>query len=205
MEASWYLAYKVSESDGGVGISRNRNHRCIKYFNSLRIESCSTETTMSYLRILSKSSLEKLRKLLGAGVGLGVARKRPTIAAPSVCCTIGCILTCVDAGAEVPYETLLNPSLPCQADGIGFIFYEQRRTLSCTIRFSKVVVREREDAMSRIPMAFVRAAESGIFLNVWFTYEDNLLEVIGINEATVNCAYVEELQLENVLLPIELV
>ena len=75
MEASWYLAYKVSESDGGVGISRNRNHRCIKYFNSLRIESCSTETTMSYLRILSKSSLEKLRKLLGAGVGLGLARK----------------------------------------------------------------------------------------------------------------------------------
>jgi hypothetical protein len=203
MEAFWYLVYKLAGNS--IGISTERKQRIIRYYNTLRMELCCNNDTLSYLRILSKPSLAALRKVLGAGVGLGLAKKRPTKTKPVGCCTIGGLLTSVECGAEVPYEVFLEPDHHCGRDGIDFIYYEKNRCLTCTVRFSKIVVNEKTVATSRIPTAVVTSPESGVYLNVWFLHDQNLLEVVAIDEISATCAFVEETNKENIELPLELV
>jgi hypothetical protein len=76
---------------------------------------------------------------------------------------------------------MLKPESQCAVDGIDFIYSEQNRYLSCNVCFTKNVVREEADARSRIASAKVSNPESGVYLDVWFQYDDSLLEVIEIN------------------------
>ncbi len=202
MESFWYLVYKIGSQ--GIGVSTHRKQTMIKYYNTLKMERCTRLHTLSYLRILSTPALDALRSVLGVGVGLGLAKKRPTKAKTLQYCTIGSILTSIECGPEVPYEVQLTPDCPCAVNGIDFIYYEQNRCLSCTVRFSKVVVREEADATSRIATAEVENIESGVYLNVWFHYENCLLEVVAINADTATCTYVEQ-PAENIELPLQLV
>lgn len=66
-------------------------------------------------------ALNALRQVLGLGIGLGLAKRRPTKSAPIVYCSIGGILTSVECGPEIPYELLISPNHPCAMDGIDFI------------------------------------------------------------------------------------
>jgi hypothetical protein len=202
MGAFWYLVFRLSGNS--VGITKQRKQRIIKYFNSLQLELCCSDVTVSYLRIITKNSLLALRQVLGAGVGLGLAKKRPTKAVPLSNCTIGCILTSIECVPELPYDVFLQPDTPCGCDGIDFIFYEQHRTLLCTIRFSKIVVRDKHVAMDRIPSAIVKSSESGIYVNVWFLYEISLVKVVAINDQSVTCIYVKEPNNGTIEIPIEL-
>jgi hypothetical protein len=94
MEAFWHLVFKIS--DYGIGTTRKRNQRLVKYYNMLQIELDQCEFRLTYLRILSQSSLVALRRVLGCGVGLGLAVKRPKASNPEFCCRIG--------GIQVPYS-----------------------------------------------------------------------------------------------------
>jgi hypothetical protein len=56
-----------------------------------------------------------------------------------------------------------------------------------------MVVNEEAVATSRIPMAHVNASlESGVCVNFWFHYNDDLLEVSAVDRSTVTCIYVEQ-------------
>lgn len=203
MEAFWYLAYKI----GGVGVGACtvKSQSVTKYFNTLRMECCSKRNTLSYIRIMSRSALTATRKVLGHGVGVGLAKKRPTKAMPTDCCTIGCMLTSIDCSDEIPYEVLLKPDAPCTANGIDFVYSEQNRYLSCTVRFTKVTVSTADVATCRISSADVGASpESGVYVSVWFKYNNALLEVVAINGETVLCTYVEEAE-DDIELPMQLV
>ncbi len=105
----------------------------------------------------------------------------------------------------MPYEVQLNPDCNCAADGIDFIYSEHSHTLSCTIRFTKVVVKVETDATRRLATAEVtNSPQSGVYLNVWFQHNGCLLEVVAINGNIATCSYVEETQ-ENINLPLEVV
>jgi hypothetical protein len=204
MEAFWYLAYRLMGKSIGTSIVRKQS--TTKYYNTLSMELCCKENTMNYLRILSMPALNALRQVLGLGIGLGLAKRRPTKSAPIVYCSIGGILTSVECGPEIPYELLISPNHPCAMDGIDFIFYEQTRTLSCSIRFTKIVVSDEAVATSRIPMARVTtSAESGVYVNVWFHHNAELFEVTAIDNNTVTCINVEQPESQPVTLPLNLV
>lgn len=205
MEAFWYLVYRVGKH--AVGTSCYRKQSVIKYYNTLRMECCSKLNTLSYLRVLSEPALHALRQVLGLGTGLGISKKRPTKANPLQHCTIGCIMTAVEVGPDIPYEVLLKPDCSASVDGIDFVYSEQNRCLSTTIRFTKVVVHDEHVATSRIASAEVlNNKDSGIYLSVWFKYGESLLEVTAIDEDNnkVTCSYVDELS-DNIELPINVV
>jgi hypothetical protein len=93
------------------------------------MELCCNNITLSYLHIISVAALSSLCKVLGSGIGLGLAKKRPTKASQSNYCTIGVYLTSVEIKVEVPVELLFDPEAHCRADGIDLIYYDQHRTL----------------------------------------------------------------------------
>jgi hypothetical protein len=193
MECFWYLVQRVGAD--GLFTSTNRKQCLIKYFSCLRMEAITKLNTISYLRILSQQSLQALRGVLGAGTGLGLARKRPTKSSPIQCCQIGGLMTSVECIVDVPDYVVEKPESNYTANGIDFIYYEQSRCLSCIVRFTKITVNTEEDATSRIAGAIVEhIPESGVYVTVWFSYEDRLLEVVAIHNETrtVTCSYVEQ-------------
>ncbi len=109
----------------------------------------------------------------------------------------------IESDEEPPYKILLQPDHPCAMDGIKFIFYEKAQCLSCTVHYSKLVVNDSIVATARMPSAVVSNTVSGVYLNVWFLHNQNLLEVVAINETT--CSYVEETNRDLIELPLELV
>jgi hypothetical protein len=203
MESFWYLVYRVGRV--GIGISTVRSQSVTKYFNTLRMEYCQKSNTVSYLRILTQSAMKAIRKVLGLGIGVGLAKKRPTKSMPLGVCTIGGIMTSIDCPEEIPFDVMLKPDRFCSADGIDFIYSEQNRYLTCAVRFSKVTVNSAEDAKNRIAMADVSySPESGVYVSVWFKYNNALLEVINIDGDNVTCSFVQELH-DDIQLPLNLV
>jgi hypothetical protein len=144
------LVFSFRIGTKGIGVSTQHKQCVIKYFNTLRMECYSKCSTLSFLCILSYPALEVTRNVLGLGVGFGLAKRRPTKVTPVGYCTIGGILTSVECGLQVPYEVLLNPHCNYAADDIDFIYSEQKHSLSCTIRFTKIVVKVESDATRRL-------------------------------------------------------
>jgi hypothetical protein len=203
MESFWYLVYRVGRV--GIGVSTVRSQSVTKYFNTLRMEYCRKSNTLSYLRILTRSALKAIRTVLGLGVGVGLAKKRPTKSMPIGFCTVGGVMTSIDCSEEIPCEVLLKHNAPCSTDGIDFIYSEQNRYLTCTVRFTKVTVNTAEDARKRIATADVSySPESGVYVGVWFKYNHSLLEVTAVNGDHVTCSYVQELE-DDIVLPVNLV
>jgi hypothetical protein len=205
MEAFWYLVFKMS--DNGIGATKKRVQRIVKYYNSLQIELAKCEIRLTYLWILSQSSLVALRRVLGCGVGLGLAVKRPKVSNPEFYCRIGGILTSVECPAEVPYSIFLKPDESCSVDGIDFMFCEEHRSLTCTIKFSKLIVTDENVAKARLPSAVVgdEVIESGVYIGAWFLHNQNVLEVITITDEFVTCSHVQEPDSPTIDLPIALV
>jgi hypothetical protein len=169
------------------------------------MECCSLGNTVTFLRIFSLPALVAVCQVLGSGVGLGLAKKRPTKSMPTQYCPIGDILTSVECGPQVPAEMLVKPDRSCSANGIDFIYSKRNRNLTCTICFSKITVKVEADATSRITIANVNEnPQSGVYVNVWFQYNGSLLEVQAINGNDCICSYVEE-ELDNVNLPLHIV
>lgn len=90
-------------------------------------------SNLTYLRILSKSSLTTLKEVLGAGVGLGLAVNHPTKQRPVGYCTINCNFTSIECEEVEPEEVIKNPRIKCAANGIDLVYSEENRILSCHI------------------------------------------------------------------------
>jgi hypothetical protein len=163
------------------------------------MECTSKLDTLSYLRVLSEPALQALRQVLGLGMGLGISKKPPTKPNP--------LHHCMEVGAEVPYEVLLKPDCQASIDGIDFIYSEQNRWLSTTVRLTKVVVNDEHVATSRIASAEVLInKDNRIYLSIWFKYGESLLEVTAMYEVNnrVTCSYVDEIS-HDIVLPISIV
>jgi hypothetical protein len=204
MECFWYLVFKVGGE--GIGTTIFRNQVVIKYYNTLRMERITKQNTLTFLRILSRSGLVATRRVLGLGLGLGLAKDRPTKQSPISHCSITNILASIECENVVPREVALKPHRPCGANGIDFIYSEQNRSLTCTIRFSKIVVNEPVDATSRIALADITSAPvSSVYPGVWFKYNNSLWEVIQVDGIAVICSDVEDEYNENIQLPLNVV
>ena len=203
MESFMYLSHKIQGHAVGTSIMRNQ---CVtKYLNTLKMECYVKTNVLTYVRILTAPALNALRKILGTGIGLGLTSGRPTKKNPVGYCTIRSIMTSLECGPVVPPDVILKPEVRCFTNGIDFIFSEQNRNLNCKIRFTKITISEAADAISRLATAEVTTAESGIYDNVWFQHENNLLEVIKVNGDVVTCKFVEEDDQDNIQLPLGLV
>lgn len=179
-ESFWYLAYKLAEYS--VHITVQRKQRGVKYYKSLKMESCVKQSTLTHLRILSKPGLSALQRVLGAGIGLGLAVNRPTKNRPVGYCSINSIFTSIDCGEIVPASVTSDPKSRCTADGIDFLFSEENRILSCHVRFKKITVTRAEDVTCRLPSAYVGTISSGVYLEALFYYENILYEVVEIDD-----------------------
>jgi hypothetical protein len=203
MESFWYLVYRIGRV--GLGVSMVRSQSVTKYFSTLRMEYCRKSNTLSYLQILTRSALKAIRTVLSRGVGVGLAKKRPTKSLPIGCCSVGGILMSVDCSEDIPHEVLLKHNAPCAADGIDFVYSEQNHYLTCTVRFTKVTVNTAEDVRKRNATADVSySPESGVYVSVWFKYNHSLLEVTAVNGDHVTCSYVQELE-DDIVLPVNFV
>ncbi len=120
---------------------------------------------------------------------------------------IGGILTSVECPAEVPYSIFLKLDESCSVVGINFMFYEEHRSLTCTIRFSKLIVTDENVAKARLPSAVVRdeVIKSGVYIGAWFLHDQKVLEVIRIRDEFVTCSHVQEPDSPAIDLPIALV
>jgi len=179
--------------------------RAIKYYNSLKMESVVKNTTCIYIRIVSKAGLSALRKILGNGIGLGLAVARPTKQSPVSCCRINNNFTsieCEDIGAHEMIP--LKPHICCTSNGIDFNYSEENRILSCHVRFMNLVIKSPEDVTSRLPTAEVLQLSTGVFPAALFQYNNIVYEVLEVNDVDhlVTCAPVQDFDAAEVLLPV---
>jgi len=112
-DSFYYLLYKLANEYVQCAVTRKQ--RAIKYYNSLKMESVVKNTTCIYIRIVSKAGLSALRKILGNGIGLGLAVARPTKQSPVSCCRINNNFTsieCEDIGAHEMIPEDVTSRLP---------------------------------------------------------------------------------------------
>ncbi len=156
---------------------------------------------------MSKPGLSALQRVLGAGIGLGLAVNRPTKCRPVGYCSVSSIFTSVECGELVPTAVTSDPKSRCTANGIDLLFSEENRILSCHVRFKKITVTRAEDVTCRLPSAYVEAISSGVYLEALFYYENVLFEVIEIddNSSLVKSASVQDTDVGDIILPLEVV
>jgi len=87
-----YIAHKLQDASI-VKCRISKSQRGIKYYDDLKSESAIKVIDVTYLRVLTKSSLNELKTILGVGVGIGSTQYRPSKTRPLQYCTINSILT----------------------------------------------------------------------------------------------------------------
>jgi len=199
-----YLAHKMRDAST-VKCRSSKNQRSIKYYDNLKSESTTKVVDVTYLRVLTESSLKELRTILGVGVGIGSTQYRPSKTRPLQYCTINSVLTSVECGSVLPAQVSKKPLVPCLTDGIELSYYEQNSTLSCHVRFSRLRVVSSEVVTSRITAANVIAENPGAYEGAWFQYNGNTFEVRRIESGVCFCRSVEEEGVEIQRFPINLV
>ena len=117
------------------------------------MESTVRESSFHYGRILLKPGLDCLRKVLGNGVGLGLAVAHPTKQRPVSYCLINSNFTYIDCGDVTPKEIVRNPKLRCLSNGIDFSYSVENWILSCHVRFINMTVKSPLDVTSRMVTA----------------------------------------------------
>jgi len=202
-DSFYYLLYKLANEYVQCAVTRKQ--RAIKYYNSLKMESVVKNTTCIYIRIVSKAGLSALRKILGNGIGLGLAVARPTKQSPVSCCRINNNFTSIECEDIVAHEmNPLKPHIRCTSNGIDFNYSEENRILSCRVRFMNLVIKSPEDVTSRLPTAEVLQLSTGVFPAALFQYNNIVYEVLEVNDVDhlVTCAPVQDFDAAEVLLPV---
>jgi hypothetical protein len=171
IESFLFLRFKLSDAFHDYF---ERKEKTIIYYNTLEMEARTNTVKKNYININTAESLQLLREILGDGIGLGLAKERPTKRNPWGVCSINNILTSL----EVPDDT--SAEVTNTMDGVYLMYTEEKRLLTCNVRFSKVNVIRVEDVTSRLPDARVEEAETGAYVNAWFQLNGALHEVVNI-------------------------
>jgi hypothetical protein len=144
-DAFHYIVHKMHDAST-IKKCISKNQWSIKYYDDLKSESASKVVDITYLRVLTKSSLKELRNILGVGVGIGSTQYKPSKIRPLQYCTINSILTSIECNPILPAQFLRKPLLPCFTDGLELSYYEQNKTLSCHIWFTRLRIASPEVA-----------------------------------------------------------
>lgn len=200
-----YLIYHANEQSVLKGYF-TRKQRLVKYYDTLKCESTTKLNRIMYIRILTQSSLASIRRILGIGISVGVAKTKPTKARPTQYCSIGSYLTSIECREVLPVYLTRSPLLSYNQDGIDFFYNVQNNSLRCNVRFTKISVNTAEIATARIPTADVitEQEEPVAFVGALFSYEEDTYEVVSILDGGCQCKsmYDEEVIIE---LPLDLV
>lgn len=175
----------------------------ILYYDSLLMEAKSVFIRKHYIRIVSNQGLDSLQRILGAGVGLGMTKSKPTKKYLIVNCSIGSSITSLELENEIPQHFYHNPLSPYTGNLIDFIYSEPsyvanlRHThfkysliffLSCFVHHTKLVITDAEVVQSRLCKARVLEQPiSGAYVNATFLYNNDLFIVMSIDFDLATC------------------
>jgi hypothetical protein len=145
-----------------------RKQRAVKYYSSLIMESFVKQSTLIYLRVVSKAALNTLRQRLSKGIRLGLSARCPTKSNPIGYCRISSTFTSIECLDNAPADAIANPRTKCSSNEIDLIFSEENHILSGRVRFQKMVVNNSANVTSRLLVAFVAGVQSSVHLELCF-------------------------------------
>lgn len=187
-EAFCYLCHRLSSET--MISSDARKQTFILYYDTLGMEARANYITKTHLRIVTKPALSLLQQMLGIGVGLGLTKRRPTKKSPLVHCTVGSFLTAVEVGENLPVELVADPKKRYHGDSVEFLYTEESRQLTCTVRYSKMIINTHAVATSRIRTAEVhKNVLAGAYVDANFHYNGELMTILSIQNDFATCRY----------------
>ena len=190
-EAFCYLLHKLSAVS--VTASASRKQAMTMYYDSLTLEAKSNYITKTSLQIVSKHGLHSLQQMLGIGVGLGLTKRKPTKRLPLVHCMEGSYLTSLELADEIPDELLRKPHVRWMEDSVHLIYTEESRQLSVVIRYSKLIINNKDVVLSRLPTAEVhRRVIGGAYVSSNFHYKGELMTVLQIDGNVAKCRIIND-------------
>jgi hypothetical protein len=192
-EAFYYLSSKLRSNADVVFHSIERKQRFVLYYDDLSMKNDVRVNNIHVIRVLTHNALKALRSILGVGVGIALAKPHPTKCNPIAYCSLGDIITSVEAPPEIPREALSKPLIRSPANAVDFFYTYQSQSLQCNVRFSKLVVATESVAITRIPTAAIHGHQVVAYSGAMFFYgeDNNLLTVGEIENAMATCSYSE--------------
>jgi hypothetical protein len=171
-----------------------RKQRHVIYRDDLSMRSVSTSNVVHLSRFLTKDSLIILRKVLGAGIGVGLGKARPTKARPESYCCINDKITTLEMSDDVPRQYIEKPFCRLNSNGVDFFYTVQTQSLQCNLHYSKVVVTCEQVVLSKIPSASVRPSQMIPYPGAMFVYGDgnHLCIIDSIENGFASCVTLEE-------------
>ncbi len=154
VEAFCHLRHRVG--GGSIVLAAPRKQSIIMYYDTLSMECHSNLITKSMIRIVTKQGLASLKSILGIGIGLGLTKRKPTKKNPLAYCSVGSYLKSVELGEEVPFDLIQSFNQKYHGNSVEFLYTEESQQLSCSVRYSKMIINTTDAATSRIPTAYVR-------------------------------------------------
>ena len=135
-----------------------------------------------------------MRGVLGVGVGIGLAKKRPTKCKPLINCCIGDIITSIEPPCEVPINVATKPLLRTSTNGVDFIYTIENQSLQCNIQYQKIVATSELVAVRRISTALIFGNKQiSAYVGAMFYYgeQNDLLVISTIQNGMATCNYSE--------------
>jgi hypothetical protein len=124
-EAFYYFLSRVrGSSENGNGVLYHqfeRNQQQVIYHDTLIMKSVTTLNSVYLIRFFTKQSLNVLRKVLGTGIGVGLAKSLPTKAQSEAYCCINDKLLHLKWGIIYPHSILRSPCIALILMGLKFV------------------------------------------------------------------------------------
>jgi len=133
-ESFFYLLSKLRTNTGISFHQFERKQRFVLYYEDLSMKNDIRSNNIHVIRVLSSDALKALRGILGVGVGIGLAKNRPTKSKPLINCRVGDIITSIEPPCEVPIDVATKPLLRTSTNGVDFIYTIENQSLQCNIR-----------------------------------------------------------------------
>jgi len=151
-EAFYYFLSKMrGSSENGNGVlyhQLERNQQQVIYHDTLIMKTVMTLNSVYLIRFLTKQSLNVLRKVLGIGIGVGLAKSRPTKAQPEAFCCINDKITSLEMGNNTLPQYIEKPLHRLNSDGLKICYTVQSQFLQCNVQYSNIIVTSEEVDLS---------------------------------------------------------
>jgi len=136
-ESFFYLLSKLRTTTGILFHQFERKQRFVLYYEDLSMKNDIRSNNIHVIRVLSSDALKALRGILGVGVGIGLAKNRPTKSKPLINCRVGDIITSIEPPCEVPIDVATKPLLLNKIEnGMATCNYSDQIWKSCHQLFS---------------------------------------------------------------------
>lgn len=192
MEAFCYLRHKLSSES--LISSNAQKQTLIMYFDTLGMEARTNYITKHHIHLVTQPALSILQQMLGTGVGLGLTKRKPTKKSSHLHCTVGCFLMSVEVGDDIPDVLLANCNARYYGDSVEFLYTEESRQLTCTVRHTKIIINSHNVVTSRLWLALVHEKHTvaGAYVGANFHYNGELMTILRIRDDFTTCKYLTD-------------